>query len=250
MPPKGPVQRLFFVPDVHLPYADKRALRTAIQAMAVFQPDQVILLGDVLDCYPISFYKKFPGRKTMAQELDIGRRFLRGVSDLLPKARKRYVLGNHEDRWPNYILEKAPALFGIVQTLPELLECKASGWEVVPYKRSMKVGKLHVTHELDACGKNAVREARTNYESNVVIGHVHGMQLFYKGNIRGKTKVAASFGWLGDPKKVDYKHRDKAMIDYHHGFGIGYLEPNGNVHLVGVPIVNGACCIEGEIIRG
>ena len=58
-------------------------------------------------------------------------------------------------------------------------------------------------------------------------------------------------GWvgLGDVKKIDYKHKVKALREWCHGFGLAYLEPNGAVHVRPVPIVDGKCLIEGRLLQ-
>ena len=45
-------------------------------------------------------------------------------------------------------------------------------------------------------------------------------------------------------------HRIKMMRDWAHGFGVGYMTPEGVVHLAPVPIVGNACVVNGELISG
>jgi hypothetical protein len=61
--------------------------------------------------------------------------------------------------------------------------------------------------------------------------------------------VGASFGWLGDKNSVDYMHRVKVNRDWAHGFGVAYLEPNGNVHIQPVVIVDYKCVVGGKLYK-
>lgn len=252
-PPRGDsLQKLFFVPDVHVPYHDPRAWGTVLNAIQAYKPDRVVQLGDFLDCYPISRHQKYPGRKTLAQEIKAGRGALLELLQAADKALVDITWGNHEERLRDYLVKQAPELLDPAMGLDidDLLHTRALGITTTPYKRSLRIGRLHVTHCLESHGMNAVRDARAHYEANVVIGHVHSIQVYYLGNVRGKAKVAASFGWLGDMEKVDYRHLDLARRCWQHGFGTGYLLPNGNVFLQAHPIVDGAACVEGRLIRG
>ena len=58
-------------------------------------------------------------------------------------------------------------------------------------------------------------------QDNIVIGHTHRMGIHYERTVLGVPHVAANFGWLGDPKQIDYLSRAKAMREWMHGFGIG-----------------------------
>ena len=67
----------------------------------------------------------------------------------------------------------------------------------------------------------------------------------------GQHQVGAQFGWLGDIDQVDYMHKIKVRRNWAPGFGIGYHHrASGYVYLVPCPIVEGTCCVEGEIFGG
>jgi hypothetical protein len=80
-------------------------------------------------------------------------------------------------------------------------------------------------------------------------GNTHRISYMVEGNAKGESHVGASFGWLGDVTKTDYMHKVKANRDWALGFGIGYLRPDGIVHIVPVPIIKYSCIIEGELIK-
>jgi len=67
--------------------------------------------------------------------------------------------------------------------------------------------------------------------------------------VGGGYHVGASFGWLGDYRRIDYRHRMRACRDWVLGFGVGYLLPSGVVFVVPVPIINYSAVVEGQLFK-
>lgn len=219
-----------------------------LRAGKLFRPDVVCILGDFADFYSVSSHDKNPNRAADLQfEVDDVRRGLKELMSL-GASRHIYVSGNHEDRLERYLMQKAPALFNAVK-VDEVLGLKALGWEYVPYKQHVMLGKLHITHDCGNAGAYAHYRAQETFQGNVIIGHTHRLGYAVVGNAAGKPHVGAMFGWLGDLDQIDYMHKASALRHWAHGFGLGYRQGNGNVLLVPVPIVEGACLIEGRLVR-
>lgn len=226
-----------------------KAWGVMIKALQAFQPTDVVVLGDFIDCYTVSQHRKDPGRQLLlSQEVLAANAGLDQLDDVARDSRKWFVKGNHEHRLSNYIADHAPALHGMLD-VDRLLHLKNRGWHVTPYGETLRIGRLNISHDFGDCGEKAVAKARVKVEGNAVIGHVHSMQVYYLSNMRGRAKVAASFGWLGSFKDIDYRHRDVARRCWQHGFGVGYMESNGTVHLQAIPIVDGRCVLEGKVIQ-
>ncbi len=245
---KSKLKRILFVPDSHHPYVDEKAWNVMLRAGAELKPDIIVVEGDFGDFYPVSAHDKDPSRCNDL-EYEVGKiKEARTQLDKLGATRKIFIEGNHEYRLARYLSSNAPALFKML-TVPELFELKANGWEYVPYKSSCRLGKLHLTHDTGTAGQNAHRQSMNAFQGSVVIGHTHRMEFSVLGKADGAPQVGAMFGWLGSFEDIDYMHTIAAKRAWVHGFGIGFLEPNGVVHLQPVPIVNGACCVLGKIIR-
>lgn len=237
--------KVLFVPDVHRPYHDEKAWQLLLKAGRAFKPDTLVVLGDFADFYCVSSHDKDPRRvrdlESEVTDVKVGLKELEGLG-----ARRRiFISGNHEDRLSRYLMTKAPELFDTVK-IPNVLNLK--GWEYVPYKAHVCVGKLNITHDTGRAGRTANLQSLDDFQDNVVIGHTHRIGYAVSGNAKGRPHVGAMFGWLGDVGQVDYMHRVKANRDWALGFGIGYLEPTGNIHLVPVPIVDYRVCLEGKLI--
>lgn len=243
---RNATKRMLFVPDAHVPYHSKAAWNLMLRAAKHIKPDVLVVLGDLADFYAVSFHSKHPSRKSRLKwELDELAEALDQL-DAIGASEKHYVAGNHEHRLERFIHEKAPELDGLLE-FRELIRVDERGWKYTPYKHALKIGHLHVTHDEGNAGAYAHYRARATFETNVVIGHTHRMALHYQGNAQGVSHVGAMFGWLGDFEAIDYVHSAKAR-QWQHGFGVGLMESNGNVHLQACPIVDGRVSVFGELI--
>jgi hypothetical protein len=124
----------------------------------------------------------------------------------------------------------------------------SSRWTFVPYRKTYKLGRLYLTHDTGKAGPNAHRQARDAHMGNTIIGHTHRMAYEVKGTFQGQPHLAAMFGWLGDADKAGTYLHEAASSDWAHGFGLGYMEEDGTVHVQPVPIINGKALVEGRLV--
>lgn len=231
--------------DVHRPYHDRAAWTLLLKVGRFLKPTHLWILGDYVDFYSVSAHSKDPSRVScLEDELLDARRGLRelealGASDLV------YLAGNHEDRLRRYLQDKAPELVKSI-TIPGLLGLDR--WTYVPYRDYTKRGKLHLTHDIGNAGRYAAFKALDAFQHSVVSGHSHRLTYLVEGTCTGEHKLSATFGWLGDVRKIDYLNRQLAEKNWAHGFGIGYLDAKtGYVYLTPVPIIHGTCCVHGTL---
>jgi predicted phosphodiesterase len=240
--------------DPHRPYHDERAWQLMLQVGRAIQPHHLIVNGDLADFYSVSSHSKSPKRTLLlADELQDVRKGLDEL-DALGAEDKRFIAGNHEDRLTRYLQDKAPELFDIVD-IPELFKLAERGWTYTSYKDDTKIGRVNVTHDVGAAGRNAVFRALDTYQHSVITGHTHRMQYIVEGNATGEYKLSASFGWLGDRTKIDYMHRAKVFKDWALGFGVGYVHADtGIAYLTPVPIIDVkgtyTCVVNGHYYEG
>ena len=239
------LQRVLIFGDAHIPYHDRTAWRVMLAAAEDFAPDIIVCLGDLADCYSVSGYTGDPSRPLRWEDELIAVNDALDELDSIGAERKVFCAGNHEDRLPRYLAKRAPELYQST-SIPSVYRIEERGWEYVPYGQSVNIGQVMFTHDLDRYGIYAVRHALRDAGTNVCIGHVHRACIWYEGSMSGNNQVAASFGWLGGVEHATYRHRVRAERDWQLGFGLGYLEPDGVMHLVAVPIIDGRCVIEGR----
>jgi predicted phosphodiesterase len=245
---KHKLEKILFIPDMHVPYHDVNAVNLVLKAAGIFKPDHVIILGDLLDNYSVSSHSKDPNRALkLVEETDAAKIMLDRIKKLGAK-NNVFISGNHEDRLERYLMDKAPELFNIIST-DKILELKEKGFKYVPYKNHYKIGKLNVTHDTGTAGRYAHYKSLDSFQHNVLIGHTHRLGYAIEGNAQGERHVCAMLGHLADLEKVDYMHKIKATRDWSLGFGIGYLDTStGIVYVVPVPLINNTCLIEGKLI--
>jgi len=93
--------RVAFPTDEHHPYADNRARKVALKIVQDFNPDLLIAGSDALDFYNLSVFDKNPQRVTemnLQVEINEWKLSQKEWNSAAPNARKKFLIGNHEDR--------------------------------------------------------------------------------------------------------------------------------------------------------
>lgn len=240
------LKRVLFIPDAHTPYHDKKALEYLLidKILPSFSWDTICILGDWWDNYSISNHLKTPTReRSWKRESQQGKDLLHRIG--MFGNRRILVKGNHEKWLEKLLADKAPALYEEVIDKTHSPE----GWEIVEYMESTYIGKLHITHDLGYSGMQSTQQSLSACGDNIIIGHNHNMTYVVRGNAKGECHVGASFGWLGDYRRIDYRHRMRARRDWVLGFGVGYVLPSGVVFVVPVPIINYSAVVEGRLFK-
>lgn len=197
-------QRVLVLSDVHVPYHDKAALEAALEHGDEFQPDVVLLNGDIADFYRISRYVQDPERRNFGQEIEAVRAFLAHLRGRFPKARIVYKLGNHEERWWHYLWSRAPELLGVdFASFAGLVDAETHRVEIVDQQRPIRLGHLTVLHghELPKGLTNPVNPARGAFLRAldiVLMGHQHRTSEHTETTMGGKMITCWSTGCLCD----------------------------------------------------
>lgn len=247
------MKRLFAIPDCHHPYVDRRAWRVTLNAIRHVAPDVLLILGDFGDFYATSRHLKDPNRnRDLKKEIDACNHALDEVAvalrDNAQLCERHFIMGNHEVRLEDYLKERAPELYNLV-SVEALFLLKERGYKITPYADFVRIGKLAVSHDFEFAGPNAHVQSANATWTNTLIGHTHRLATSYSGTVMGKHHVACMAGWLGDARRIDYKHKAKVRKDWMHGFVIGHILPSGVTHLTPVPIIDGRCVIDGMVVE-
>lgn len=243
------MQKLLFCPDSHHPYSSPVAWKCFLAVARGWQPDGCIILGDFGDFHAISSHPKDP-RRTLpfSVELAAVNVALDQLDDALGNdCWGEYVQGNHETRLERYVMDKAPLVADQLRPWDELLRLDERGWSVVPYKKSLEIGHLRVTHDIGRAGVNAARQSLLDAGTSILFGHTHRLVCHYQGQLFGTPHVGMTCGWLGDPTAIDYRHRDVVLRDSIHGFAVAHLLDDGTFWAYPVPIIGGRCVVDGVL---
>lgn len=243
------LERWLILPDSHTPYHNKRALEDLImqEIVPAFDWHGVVILGDWFDNYCVSQYTKSPKRlNDLAKEVVKGFELMH-VFEMMPFKRRIFIEGNHETRLSRSVSAKMPEAYEFVMNN---WHDRFSQWEYINYMEDTQIGELFLTHDVGHSGALSTRQTMHAYQDNVVIGHNHNMLYTVEGNAKGTPHVGASFGWLGDVEKIDYRHRMKAKRDWVLGFGTAFHNPEtGFVYVQPHPIVDYSAVVEGRLFE-
>lgn len=192
--------------------------------------DFIVLLGDLLDFYDISWFCKDPRRRRVDEEIETAVEVLTIIRREFPDNDLIYKTGNHEERLDMYLMRNAPKLYKMKYTdLGTQLEQKSIGFKIVEDRRLIKFGKLNLihSHELGRMLATPVNPARTLFlraKVNCLGGHFHR-----PSHNSVKTMNDEHVGTWSIGSLCDLKPEWQPVNEWSHGFAIiEMLEEDGN----------------------
>jgi predicted phosphodiesterase len=172
--------RLVIITDIHIPYNNVPATKTALEFIRDTKPAYVGINGDAIDFYAISRYSRDPKRRLhLADELGAFNAFLDDVAKAAGKAQIILVKGNHEQRWSSYIRDHAVELEGLaVLSFQSLLGLKKRN--IVWAPAGFTYGSFRIVH---GDGLFASKGGQTSHKwidkmhSSMAVGHIHRLSI-------------------------------------------------------------------------
>jgi predicted phosphodiesterase len=226
------------IPDVHLPYHDKRALDNVFAMIEAEQPARVVQIGDLLDMKAPARWSKGRAEEyigTVGEEVEHGKQFWSTLRGIAPDAELVFVSGNHDDRLRTYCATYSPALLPILPSLPSLMELDQHGVKhqrTQPYKLEPGVAAIHGKLLHSQAGLSA-RKEMLRHGTSVVQGHTHRLGVIYETTDR--CRFALESGWLGDIRRAGSYLDFPGVANWQQGFG--WLDVDGKRVSPGVTIV-------------
>lgn len=210
------------IPDCHIPFENKKAYKLMLKAAKDIKISEIVILGDYADFYSISSHSKDPRVFSMLQDE------VKGVIDrlneldlLFPNAKKVFIEGNHENRLERYLVNAAPALFGVTSTKHVFGIDQRPNWKFISYgpNQSHKVlgSYLIARHEPLASSAKATASKAL---CSLVYGHIHRIEESHLVGLDGSNHVCFSVGWLGDKRKDQIFNYVKGHHQWQMGFGL------------------------------
>jgi predicted phosphodiesterase len=213
-------KRIAVFSDIHVPYHSIEAITAAIDYCRKEKPDAIILNGDTIDCHRLSKYVKDPKSRNFALELDSFKELIQVFEKSL-KCKIYFKVGNHEERYENFLIEKAHELVGVKEfEFENIIKARANGISIIDDKRPMKIGGLWGIHGHEYVGgiSAPVNPARGLFNRSKVCsfqGHNHQTSEHTEPTMSGKMITTWSLGCLSDlhPKFMRFNK-------WCHGFAI------------------------------
>lgn len=235
--PKGQ-NNILILSDIHFPYQDNQALELAINYGIEQGVNAVYLNGDILDFFQLSRFTKDRRLRDLAGELQIGRDFLKLLQETF-NCPIYYKIGNHEKRYEDYLMIKAPELLGIDDfKLEQLLRFREFGVTLVKDKQMALAGKLPILHGHEWHGGfappvNPARGLFLKAKESALVGHHHRTSEHTEKSLSGQVTTTWSTGCLCG-LQPDYQPYN----NYNHGFAHVKVDKEGNYELKNIRIID------------
>ena len=183
------LKKAIIVSDEQIPFHDERAIRWVQRYMRDTDPDWIIHNGDMLDFPSLStkFLRTHTQPNDVIGDIEAARKIFRAEHKAAPNAEIILLPGNHEERLPIYVEEKAAAMADFLDGVLDLQALIGDEAAVIgQYSHGTAEWErdgLLVTHG-EASGVNA---GKRNYDTygTVIYGHTHRLDVTMFSNRDG-----------------------------------------------------------------
>lgn len=273
MPKKKSNKLLKFVcaGDIHWGYSVKpgdtrltpthapRLVKPFLAFVKDFQPDVLALMGDQIDCFPVSRHLKDNALEREGQRLrddieEFDKKFLSPLERVLkPDARRIWLDGNHE-AWADQLVAREPGLRGLVAPR-DVLRLKDRDWEIKHQGYLLKLGKWKGAHGDVILGYNGGRgtqypamRALNVYGSSVRLWHTHMYQSMMR-EVMADESYHTAVCVPGMCNRAAH-YAKNAPNRFAHGFCYGYVFPDGLFQDYIVVIWKDRFVVDGKVYQG
>lgn len=220
-------RRIAIFSDIHVPFHSVTAITAAIKFCRKEKPDALLLNGDTLDAHKLSRFIKDPTKRNFAEELNTFKELF-NVFERQLNCKIFFKVGNHEERYEHFLMEKAKELIGVEEfQLENIIKARARGIEFISDKRVMKINELHGIHGHEYIGGisapvNPARGLFLRGKTSCFQGHNHQTSEHTEPTMAGKMITTWSIGCLSE-LHPQYMPLNK----WNHGFAIVDVDPAG-----------------------
>lgn len=241
------------IPDSHGAHIDPAARDAIVADIRQLQPDEIVWLGDHLDCGGTfsAHQRTYTHEMAETYEDDIAacNEFLDLVQKAAPRAQHHYLEGNHEqhvERWAARNFFSKRDADAVLERMgpPAVLELKRRG--IKYYRRAehymglsipgtIRLGKVFFTHGI-AHSTSAATVHQRRFGANVVFGHCHTSQAVVIRTVMSDAQGAWCPGTLA---KLQPLWRHCAPTMWSHGYHLQLVNNTGTFLPVNIPIYKG-----------
>lgn len=246
--------RVVFLPDIHAPAHDKAKMWAVKEFLADYQPEILVLIGDMGDVFGFSAWAPNPLTPVdLMNEIQVTRELIDELLEISGARHCFITLGNHEDRIRRWISRDGGKLQSLVNA--ESQESTLSFHELLGYRPGDKItfindlqgaggfgggmilnGKMKLVHGRIVKPKpGASPRAMAELDlKSIVHGHTHSLGTNHREITRGFI-TATEIGHLANPVNA-YLAYANIINRWHAGLAYGEII-NGNMHLSILPII-------------
>lgn len=244
------LSRALIIPDCHRPFHSRRAYSLMLEVASFVGVDEIVILGDYADFYSVSRHRKDPRVGTLlTEEVQSVREGLTELDRSFPSAKKVFLEGNHEKRLETYLIEQAPALFGVteIQFLFELNQ--RARWSFVPFDRNQAYRVLD--SDLYAFHRPKASSPKLHIQRSLVssvYGDVHKIERAHAVTLDGRHLTAVCPGWLGDVRSRVFDYC-ASTPQWQLGFSIVSVDSSKEFYIDQIEIKSGQAVYHGKVFK-
>jgi predicted phosphodiesterase len=232
---------ILLISDLHIPYHDIDAITLALNYGVENKVNTIFINGDLIDNHQVSRFERDPKKRSVKQEFDATKQFLRSLRATFPDAHIYWLKGNHCIRWEKFLLQKASEIWDDPYFhLEERLQLNEERVHLLDDKVLVKAGKLSITHGHHVfkgvfAPVSPARGAFLRTKQTVIVGHLHRASHHPEITLDGEVISCWSTGCLCE-LRPDYS---PLVSNSQHGFAHILVEKDGNFHVKNFQIING-----------
>lgn len=259
--PKDEIRRVI-VPDSHGNRIARHAAAAMLRDIKMIDPDEIVLLGDHLDCggflaqHQVLGFVAEAAQTGFYEDVEAANQFLDLLIQAAPGATVHYICGNHEARIERWCVSEslrratdAEFLYKLVGP-QAVLRLKDRGvhfyersvrYHDLPIEGTIQLGKCLFTHGWSTRQAAARRHAE-RAGMCVVHGHTHRSQSEVLRTVSGGVFAGWCPGSIAQLQQF-YEHGDPN--DHSHGYCLQLVSKGGGFLHLNVPIIDGESHLRG-----
>lgn len=243
------------IPDSHGEHIDPKAEKAFLRDLAYLAPEEVIMLGDHLDCGGTfsTHQRNYTNEMTESYDADCraANSFLDAIQRAAPDALIDYMEGNHEqhvERWASRTFERRKDAEKLLEKFGPAAVLDLKGRGIRYYKSSefynglsvpgtIRRGKCLVTHGFSFSRNAANVHLERAGGTSIVFGHCHRAM-----SVVSRTVLSDAIGaWCpGTLAKLQPLYRHTSPTTWSHGYAFQFVDTRTGKFLhINVPIFNG-----------
>lgn len=238
--PKG-CNNILLISDLHIPYHNIEAITTAFDYGKQHDVNTIFINGDLIDNHQVSRFESDPRKRSVKQEFDATKEFLRVLRQTFQNASIYWLKGNHCLRWEKFLLMKVREIWDDDYfSLEQRLRLNEENVILLDDKVLVKAGKLSITHGHHIfkgvfTPVNPSRGAFLRAKQSIIVGHLHRASHHPEVDLDGKVISCWSTGCLCELKP----NYSPLVSNSQHGFAHITIENNGDYTVKNYQIING-----------
>ena len=159
------MSRVGIVSDLHEPVSRKGALEFVTDIFEMWDVNEIVFIGDIIDWHGISFHPMEPQCPGVADEYALAKKRIAKWVKAFPKA--KVCIGNHDER-PTRLAKTVKIPEFMIKPYNELWD--APGWD---WQYKHKIDRVLYRHGTGCGGIHPAWNLMNRIHQSVVIGHLH-----------------------------------------------------------------------------